>query len=121
MNRRELALVVDMVACYRLTRLVTKDSLLVNVRDWIIKRSYEPQTRNLSLTEPTEPGDWANYAEGDPSAPKLATLITCRWCTGIYVAVGVVAARSLVPRYWDPMARMLTVASAGALIAGLEK
>lgn len=121
MKRDLTGLALDCAAAYRITRFITKDSLLVNVRDDIIRKAYKASQTPFEATQVTAPGDWAVLAEADPDAPKLATLITCRWCTGVYVAAGVMVARSVMPSRWDWMARLLTIASAAALIARLEK
>lgn len=121
MKRDLTALTLDAISAYRITRLVTADKLFVNLRDDIIRHAYKAADKPFNATQIIAPGDWAVLAEADPDAPKLATLITCRYCTSVYVAAGIMLARALAPRAWDPMARMLTVASAGVLIAGLEK
>ncbi len=91
-----LQLVVDGLAAYRLTRLLSADTLLVGPRDAIVKRAYRRRDgHNFQLATP-EPGDWSELAMADgASAPNAATLVTCRWCTGVYVAVGVTVAASL--------------------------
>jgi hypothetical protein len=67
-------------------------------------------------------GDWAEMAMADEAdAPKLATLVTCRWCAGVWIAAGVVLARRVAPRQWAPVAEVLAVAAAGTLVAGLER
>lgn len=134
MKRRELALLTDAISAYRLTRLITKDTLLTHWRDHQVYAAYERKLEASDMlqvvtdvsdmggpSEHFQPGDWAKYAEGDHMAPKLATLLTCRWCAGVWVAGAVVVARAAFPRQWDLAARMLTVASAAALIAGLER
>jgi hypothetical protein len=118
---RDLALILDVAACYRLTRLVTKDVLLVNWRDNMIRQAYKATDTPFNTGQVIAPGDWAVLAEGDPDAPKLAKLVTCRWCMSIWVAAGILAGRRVAPRSWDAVARMLTIASAGALIARIEK
>jgi hypothetical protein len=52
--------------------------------------------------------------------PRLATLVTCRWCAGVWIAGGVAAARRCAPTAWDPVARGLALAAAAVLLAGLE-
>lgn len=54
------------------------------------------------------------------TVPKAAELITCRWCAGMWVSLGVVAARRLAPRLWDPLARALAFSAGAALLAALE-
>jgi len=52
--------------------------------------------------------------------PKIARLITCRWCAGVWIAGGVVLARSVAPRMWQPIARGMALSAGAALLAGLE-
>ncbi len=109
-------LVVDLFATARLTRLVTADSITAPLRDRLIEQAY--------LTRPHFPGgadfDWTEYAMADADAPKLAVLLTCRFCASVWVAFGVVAARRLAPRAWAPVATALALSSASTLLAGLE-
>lgn len=124
MKPRDRALILDAIAVYRLTRLITKDSLLVDWRDNTVRLAYARQdadNHDALQAQMTLPGDWSHYAGRDPSAPKLAALATCRWCSSMWVAAGVLAARSACPKTWDPIARLLVMAAAGALIAGLEQ
>lgn len=81
------ALAVDALAAFRLTRLVTRDTITAPLR-----ARFDPTTR-------------------------AGELIRCSWCTGVYVAFGVVAARRLVPRQWAPIADALAVAAVVGLIA----
>jgi hypothetical protein len=114
-----LELLVDAVAAYRLTRLVTADDITAPIRDAIVEWSYD----RLPDVEVERSGGetWSDVAIADPDAPKLATLITCRWCTGVWVGAGVVAARRLTPRAWQPLAEALSLAAAAALVAALEE
>lgn len=113
-----LQLVVDGLAAYRLTRLVTADTITEAPRDAIVRRAYEA----AGVADRKHPDvSWSELAMADDEAPKLATLVTCRWCTGVYVAIGVTVARRVAPRLWGPVADMLATASAAALVAGLEQ
>lgn len=112
----EAEAVVDALACHRLVRLVTADVLTQPLRDRLVAWSYRRKG-----DEGSEPATgWADYAEVDPDAPRLATLITCRWCAGFYVACAVVAARRLAPVPWSYAARALAASSAAALLAAPE-
>lgn len=116
-------LLVDVLAAHRLTRLVTADVLTQPIRDRWIHAAYVGAGRATLMVEggdTTEEGVWQTVVDGDPEAPKLATLVTCRWCAGMYVAAGVVLARRLFPRQWGPLARVLAVSSASALLAAVE-
>lgn len=121
MKRDLTGLGLDCVSAYRITRLFTRDKILVNWRDDIIRKAYKAAGTPFNASQVVAPGDWASLAEADPDAPPIATLVVCRWCTGWWVAFGVLAARTFCPRRWDAVARTLTVASAAALIARLEK
>ncbi len=107
---------VDLLATHRLVRLVTADVVTQPLRDALVCHAYRRQgdTGQVPAT------GWADYAEQDPDAPKVATLITCRWCTGIYVAAAVVAARRLLPGPWGYVARALAASSVAALLAAVE-
>lgn len=111
-------LVVDALAAYRLTRLVTADTITEGPRDAIVRWAYRRAGRPFMAD-----GDvsWSEIAMADDDPPKLATLITCRWCTGVWVAAGVVVAREVAPRWWRPVRDGLAIASAAALVAGLEQ
>lgn len=113
-------LLVDAVAAYRLTKLATDDVITAPIRDRLVAAAY----RREEISVPPDvsvPNDWTAYAIGDPVAPKIATLLTCRWCAGMWIGAGVVAARRLAPRAWAPVAEALAVASAAALLAGFEE
>lgn len=116
----------DALATYRLTRLVTADVVLDGPRDQLVRWAYRRAGRANEVWEaeaelgPVTPGQWAGLAMADDNPPKLATLVTCRWCAGMWIALGVVAARRLCPRAWAPLARALTYSAGAALLARLE-
>lgn len=90
---RLLDLGVDAAATYRLTRLVTTDTITAPARTAIGDR-------------------W-------PDSP-LDVLVNCPWCASVWIAAGVQAARLAVPRQWGTVARGLTLAAiAGAAGARL--
>lgn len=107
----------DALATYRLTRLATADVILAAPRNAVCRWAYR---NRLTAVAGEGPQPWADLAMDDESAPKLATLVTCRWCAGMWVAFGVVAARRLFPRAWQPVARALALSAGAALVARLE-
>lgn len=112
-------LVIDGLAAYRLTRLVTADSITEGPRRAVVLWAF----RREPVRPAVEPGSTIAETLDDydfDQVPKLATLVTCRWCVGVYVAFAVVAARRLAPRAWGPVAEGLALAAAAALAAGLE-
>jgi hypothetical protein len=128
-----LDLAVDAVAAYRLTRLVTADVLTQELRGRVIAHAYgadrvpmPPPTRTLIEGLVADGVDelrgdfWDVVVAEDTDPPKLATLVTCRWCAGMWVAAGVTVARMVAPRPWRWVARGLTVAAAAALFARAE-
>lgn len=113
-----IPLLLDALSAYRLTRLITADTLLDGPRDAVVAWSYRRQGALMLAVSPAE--GWSAFAMGDPDAPKLATLATCRWCSSVWIALGVVAARRLFPRAWPPLAEALAFSAGAALLAGLE-
>lgn len=126
---RTLDFALDALAAYRITKLVTHDTITAQPRAALIEGAYRRQARREHKTlserigQPVRsmrPSDWDDLAIGESEcAPKLATLITCRWCAGFYVAVGVAAARRFMPG-WRHGARALALSACAALVAGLE-
>lgn len=85
---RPTDLVVDALAAYRLTRLVTRDKITAPLRAPLVDR------------------------------PGLAgELVSCEWCVGVWASFGVVALRRLVPGAWAPVADALALAAVVGLIA----
>lgn len=123
-----LDLALDGLAAYRLTKLIADDDITAGPRDRVVRAAYETQGRRQHVADqladayggPIPDGAWSDHAQGDPFAPKPATLVTCRWCTGMWVAAAVVLARRAAPRTWSTLARLLSLSAAAALLAGLE-
>lgn len=123
-----IPLLLDFLAAYRLTRLVTADTILDGPRDALVQHAYVEARRIAVGMKVAElagisldcPGGWSELAQEDKGAPKLAKLITCRWCSGAYVSAAVVIARRRFPRQWAPIAEALALSASAALIAGLE-
>lgn len=115
-------LVVDAIATHRLTRLATADVITQPARARIIRFAYERAPGWMGEPKPfqqTAP-EWDQMPSDDDDAPTLATLVTCRWCAGIWISGFVVAARRYAPFAWDPLARLLVLSDAAALLARLE-
>lgn len=83
--------VTDALASFRLARLVMADT-------------FPPARRARTLIRQKGP-EWA------------AELIECPWCVGMYTSLGVVAARAVAPRAWDPLARALAISAAVGVFA----
>jgi hypothetical protein len=107
-------LLVDALATYRLTRLATADVISEPVRKAVLRRvGAEPPPGS---EDPTA----QEVVESLKDPPRLATLVTCRWCAGIWIAAGVAGARHAFPRAWAPAARGLALSAAAVLLARFE-
>lgn len=113
------ALVIDALAAYRLTRLVTADTITEPPRRWLVQEAYAWQERTLPEVQAGATVE-ERVAADDEEPPKIATLLTCRWCAGVWCAAGVVLARRLAPRQWGVVADGLAISAAAALLANLE-
>lgn len=82
---------VSALAVFRITRLIVEDTLFDDQRAALI--------------------DWLKAHDH----PKVAYLITCPWCSSMYVAAAVV----IVARYrwWRPLARVLAASAAAGLLS----
>lgn len=115
-------LAVDALAAARLTRLVTADTVTEPVRSWIIRSTYlvmrgEDDVADLERDFPHS--TWTERAADDPAAPALATLLTCSWCAGVWVAAAVTVARRRSPR-WAGVAEAAAVAYVAGRLARTE-
>lgn len=116
-------MIADAIATYRLTKLVTDDTITQPVRDTLIELAYEWDGRGTWARDTFRPeieGDWQDVVAADEQPPKLATLLTCRWCAGMWVAAFVVLARRVAPRAWKPLRDVLVFSAAAGLLARAE-
>jgi hypothetical protein len=88
-----VALIVDALAVFRLVRLAIADRILDRPRRALTRRS-------------------------DRRRGVFSYFITCPWCTSIWLAAGVVAARLLVPDVWAPIGVGLALSAAAAVLMG---
>lgn len=112
----------DALAVYRLTRLATADVITQPIRDEVVCFAYVARDGDRATTERkrTDGRSWTEIAMDDPDAPKLATLVTCRWCAGVWISLAAVLARRRAPRAWAALADVSALSAAAALLAGLE-
>ena len=113
-----LELVVDSLATYRLTRLATADIISEPLRASVVGRVMGAP---VDPTGEAGPRTALEAVEEVVDPPKLARLITCRWCAGVWIAGGVVVARMVAPRAWQPLARGLALSAGAVLIARFEE
>lgn len=87
------SLTVDALAAFRLTRLIVTDDVFgvprSSVKSWLLEHDH----------------------------PRLYDLIGCPWCVSVYVGAGVVAARTVAPRVWHPLACALAFSAVTGALA----
>src|SRR3954451_17071979 len=100
-----MPLAVDVLATYRLTRLVTADVISEPMRLAFLRRvgGQPPDGAEAPTAQ--------KIVEVIAPPPRLATLITCRWCAGVWIAGGVTVARALAPKPWAVLARGLALSA----------
>ena len=131
-------LLIDLLAVYRLTRLITKDSLLQEVRWWILQRWPNEGTEfpdaivtplativgdlpRGTLESGTEVFKSSKVdSDGDPiwlplKTYKITELIECPYCASVWLAFGVMALRVWWD-WWQYPAIALALAGGVALI-----
>lgn len=113
-------LLIEGLAAYRLTRLVTADTITAPVRDAVIEEAYYLAGRHQHVAAEADALGWTQAAMQDPDVPKLAELVTCRWCTGMWVAAGMLLLRRLAPGLYRPLCELLALSAGAALLARLE-
>lgn len=114
---------VDLLAAFRLTRLVTRDTITRPLRVRVIRRAYQDAYGpgdNWAWNERSE-AEWDQTPETDDDAPKLAAFIICPWCVGLWISGFVVLARRYAPSAWEPLARVLAISSAVGLAGRLDE
>jgi Protein of unknown function (DUF1360) len=85
---------VDALATYRLTRLVTTDSITESTRRWIGGWDI-PKVRR----------------------PRVYLFITCPWCVSVWLAAAVVALTKYQGAYWVYVALALAFSVVAGLLA----
>lgn len=122
--------VVFGLAAHRATRLVTKDTITEKLRDRIVARAYgNPRiSTRFAFPEGDPDGDlawipdggWSLYAEQDPNAPLLATLITCRWCASVHLMAGLLLFAVVAPKPARWLRYLLAGSSVAVLLSRIE-
>lgn len=85
-RRLLISLLLDIVATYRLTRLIVRDEITADLREIVFKR-FPPRTS------------------------KLGYLLTCTWCISIWAAGGIFTLRRLSPETADYVSGILAASA----------
>lgn len=84
-------LVVLALATFRATRLVTTDHVFSRPRDWF----------------------WSKFP---PESTMLGYLLSCDWCTSVWVGSAFVAAHTIVPTVTYPVALVLALSAVAGIL-----
>lgn len=76
------------LAVYRITRLVTEDSITASLREWLRGHAHEEQIRQW--TEAGNPRTETRIGERRGVTLALWKLATCSWCVSLWIAAGAV-------------------------------
>lgn len=90
-----LSFAVTALATYRLTRMITRDHIAEPLRERI----------------------WKKYP---PESTKVGYLITCDWCTSIWVASGLQLSRTIMPNGIRAVESVLALSAVAGLLAAHE-
>jgi hypothetical protein len=85
-------LLVLALATFRVTRLVTTDTVLSRPREWL----------------------WSKFP---PESSWLGYLVSCDWCTGVWVGSTFAVAHTIVPTVTYPIALALALAAVAGILA----
>lgn len=99
------------LACFRLTRLIVFDKITEFLRNPFfdeIEEENEDGLKEIYYTPKTT-----------PVKKFIGTLLSCYWCTGIWVSAGVTAGYFLLPAYFLPIILVFAIAGLGAIIESL--
>jgi hypothetical protein len=113
--------IVDALACYRLTRLVTRDTLTEPARRVWVESVYSGAGRMLPAVASQDGVTSGEIVSATVDPPTLATLATCDWCASVWIAAGALAIRRFVPKVWEPLAELLAMSAVAGLLAGHEE
>lgn len=107
MKLTALALVLDLAACYRLTRLVVADTFppIAYVRDRIV-RKHTRITANPGGGYTEEPG-------------PLAELVQCPWCASVWVGAAIALAQWRIPGVWLWVSLALALSAVAGVVSQL--
>jgi hypothetical protein len=99
------------LACFRLTRLIVFDKITEFIRvpffDEIIEEHENGITEIYYMPKST------------PVKKFIGTLLSCYWCTGIWVAAGVLAGYYLLPTIFHPIILVFAIAGLAAIMESL--
>jgi hypothetical protein len=113
-NHSFLTFLIYALCVYRLTHLVTADKLTDGIREWLRVKSHEEQFRNV-INRGNESTEWRD-APKRGVALVLWTLMTCSWCSSVWVAL-IVVPMGLNYGWWIYVCDVFAFSAAAGLIS----
>jgi hypothetical protein len=89
---KPLALGVDALAVYRMTKFIIDDELLADLREKITDKY-------------------------PPDSTKLGYLVGCPWCVSVYMGTIAVAARAFFPKQWEAASHVLAFSAVTGMVS----
>lgn len=89
-------MILQALAIYRLTRLITTDEITAPLREKV----------------------WHKHP---PESSKVGYLITCNWCSSIYAASALEISRMIAPRTTRRVETILALSAVASLLAAHEE
>jgi hypothetical protein len=99
------------LASFRLTRLIVFDKITAFLRDPFFDE----------IEEENEEGTMEVYylPKGTPIKKFIGELLSCYWCTGVWVSVAVVIGYLLLPAVFVPIILVFAVAGLAAIVESI--
>ncbi|WP_459500779.1 DUF1360 domain-containing protein [Bacillus sp. C1] len=96
------------LATFRLTRLIVYDKITSFIR--------APFIEELEITEPDGTVSTYTKVRGKGLQKWIGELLSCYWCTGIWMSIILLAGHRFVPIVVEPILLILAVAGIAAII-----
>lgn len=97
--------VIDALAVYRLTRLVTRDTITEEIRETI---KQELQTTAEAGIAP------------EKSIQKIVYFLECDWCMSVWVASAAYCMKKYIPETWSTISYVLAASAVAGALANQE-
>jgi hypothetical protein len=107
LTHQPILLLLDALACFRLTHLVIHDAIFAPVRDLLIGHTLG-ETR-----------DMAGHRPPVAARPRMAMFLSCPWCVSAWLAVPVVALQALLPGVCLIVAAVLAFSAVAGVLSEL--
>lgn len=115
MTRPALDNVLDGLAVWRLTRLVTQDAITGGLRERV-REAEEARRGDPCFDLITSDRRWGPQVAQSPG--PFTFLVNCTACASVWIAVGAVALRAVSPGAWRALRAPLALSGTALLLEG---